>query len=411
MPSEDASAGPVRPAADGPGDFAHPRRRVPLARARSRWHHRGRGGTIARGDPNMADEIRLTRPWLVAVWPGMGHVALGAGYYLMAKLGMHQLAEFAAEGLFDVEHVEVKGGLIRPGRLPRSRFFVWNDPLGRHDLVVFIGEAQPPLGKYTFCRRLIEFARGLGVERVFTFAAMATQMHPASARASSARHRRGDARRAEAAGAGDPRRRPHRRAQRRAARRGRRGGPAGGVPAGGDAARLRPVPVPEGVAGRPRRLHDHRGHRSSTPPSCPSRPGTWSSSSATCWRGCSRRTSRPRPTRTRRPAASPPRKGGSPRRTRIASTASSSRPGGTAPSLRAEGRAGPPRGVPGVRGPLPRPVQAGGMSRGVGSGTRASPASIAVLAETPCAANVEWGPGSKTSWCLRPGGLGRSDPP
>ena len=35
------------------------------------------------------------------------------------------------------------------------------------------GEAQPPLGKYTFCRRLIEFARGLGVERVFTFAAMA----------------------------------------------------------------------------------------------------------------------------------------------------------------------------------------------------------------------------------------------
>jgi uncharacterized protein len=128
----------------------------------------------------MADETRLTRPWLVAVWPGMGHVALSAGYYLMAKLGMHQLAEFAAEGLFDVEHVEVKGGLIRPGRLPRSRLFVWNDPLGQHDLVVFIGEAQPPLGKYAFCRRLIEFARGLGVERVFTFAAMATQMHPAA---------------------------------------------------------------------------------------------------------------------------------------------------------------------------------------------------------------------------------------
>ena len=101
----------------------------------------------------MADRPELTRPWLVAVWPGMGHVALSAGYYLMAKLGMHQLAEFAAEGLFDVEHVEVKDGLIRPGRLPRSRFFAWNDPLGRHDLVVFIGEAQPPLGKYAFCRQ------------------------------------------------------------------------------------------------------------------------------------------------------------------------------------------------------------------------------------------------------------------
>jgi uncharacterized protein len=126
----------------------------------------------------MADELRLNKPWLVAVWPGMGHVAISAGYYLMAKLGMHRLAEFSAEELFDVGHVDVKGGLIRTGRLPQSRLFVWNDPSRQRDLIVFIGEAQPPLGKYAFCRRLIESARQLGVERVFTFAAMATQMHP-----------------------------------------------------------------------------------------------------------------------------------------------------------------------------------------------------------------------------------------
>jgi len=126
----------------------------------------------------MADEFKLKSPWLVAVWPGMGNVAISAGYYLMAKLGMHFLAEFPAQELFDVEHVEVKNGLIHTGRLPRSRFFVWNDPSGRHDLVVFIGEAQPPRGRYVFCHRLIEFAKTLGVERVYTFAAMATQMHP-----------------------------------------------------------------------------------------------------------------------------------------------------------------------------------------------------------------------------------------
>jgi hypothetical protein len=108
----------------------------------------------------------------------MGHVAISAGYYLMAKLGMHLLAELQADGLFDIEHVEVKEGLIHPGALPRSRFFAWSDPNGRHDLVVFIGEAQPPLGKYAFCRRLLEYARTLGVERVITFAAMGTQMHP-----------------------------------------------------------------------------------------------------------------------------------------------------------------------------------------------------------------------------------------
>src|SRR5262249_47403509 len=95
---------------------------------------------------------------------GMGQVAISAGYYLVTKLGMHILAEFSAQELFDVEHVEVKGGLIRTGRLPRSRFFVWKDPRSRHDIVVFIGEAQPPKGRYAFCQRLIEFARQLGVD-------------------------------------------------------------------------------------------------------------------------------------------------------------------------------------------------------------------------------------------------------
>ena len=128
----------------------------------------------------MADEIRLKSPWLVAVWPGMGNVAISAGFYLMAKLGMHLLAEFPAGELFDVDHVDVKGGLIQPGRLPQSRFFVWNDPRCQHDLVVFIGEAQPPMGRHVFCHRLIEFAKALGVERVYTFAALATQMHPAN---------------------------------------------------------------------------------------------------------------------------------------------------------------------------------------------------------------------------------------
>jgi proteasome assembly chaperone (PAC2) family protein len=126
----------------------------------------------------MAGEIKLNKPWLVAVWPGMGHVAISAGYFLVTKLGMHILAEFSAHELFDVEHVEVKGGLIRMGPLPRSRFFVWKDPRARHDIVVFIGEAQPPKGRYAFCQRLIEFARQLGIERVYTFAAMATPMHP-----------------------------------------------------------------------------------------------------------------------------------------------------------------------------------------------------------------------------------------
>jgi proteasome assembly chaperone (PAC2) family protein len=126
----------------------------------------------------MAEKLQLNHPWLVAVWPGMGNVAISGGFYLLAKLGMHVIAEYEASDLFDVDQVEVKEGLIQAGRRPRNRFFVWTDPKQKHDLVVFLGEAQPPIGKYVFCHKLIAYARELGVERVFTFAAMATQMHP-----------------------------------------------------------------------------------------------------------------------------------------------------------------------------------------------------------------------------------------
>ena len=142
----------------------------------------------------MPNHKQLNAPWMVAVWPGMGEVALSAGYYLLSKLRMHQIAEFSPEGLFDIEHVDVHHGLIRPPRRPRSRLFAWRAPEGsadqgseqggekegksQHDLVVFLGEAQPPQGKYQFCESLIELASELGVQRVFTFAAMGTQMHP-----------------------------------------------------------------------------------------------------------------------------------------------------------------------------------------------------------------------------------------
>jgi hypothetical protein len=57
---------------------------------------------------------KLNHPWLVAVWPGMGHVALSAGYYLLAKLGMHELAEFTAAGLFDVDQTKSNKGVSCP---------------------------------------------------------------------------------------------------------------------------------------------------------------------------------------------------------------------------------------------------------------------------------------------------------
>lgn len=126
----------------------------------------------------MADTFSFNRPWLIAAWPGMGQVAVNAAVYLLSKQKMEAFAELDTGDLFDVDHVEVVDGLIQPTRRPRSRLFVWKDPDERRDLIIFIGEAQPPLGRSVFCKQIIEFARKVGVERVLTFAAMATEMRP-----------------------------------------------------------------------------------------------------------------------------------------------------------------------------------------------------------------------------------------
>ncbi|MCE9607896.1 MAG: PAC2 family protein [Planctomycetia bacterium] len=123
-------------------------------------------------------KLRFNHPWFVAVWPGMGNVAMNAGVYLLAKLGMNVFGEMDTRGSFDIEQVETSDGLILPLRHPQNRLFAWTDPQGKHDLIVFIGEAQPPLGKHAFCSQLIELARRFNAERVFTFAAMATEMTP-----------------------------------------------------------------------------------------------------------------------------------------------------------------------------------------------------------------------------------------
>lgn len=128
----------------------------------------------------MAEANELRNPWLVAVWPGMGNVALGAGSYLVNQLGAEVAAELPARDIFDIEHVEVNDGVASAGRLPRNMFFAWKHPGDGPDVVVFIGEAQPNSGGYDFCHRLLDYAQQWNVSRIFTFAAMATQLHPQS---------------------------------------------------------------------------------------------------------------------------------------------------------------------------------------------------------------------------------------
>ena len=126
----------------------------------------------------MSEPIDLHDPWLVAVWPGMGSVALGAGNYLIEQLSAQWLTELDVQDLFEIQHVEVDKGLSSAGKLPRCMFFFWQDPAGKHDLLIFIGEAQPASGGLSLCEKVLDFAARHGVKRFYTFAAMSTQLHP-----------------------------------------------------------------------------------------------------------------------------------------------------------------------------------------------------------------------------------------
>ena len=112
-------------------------------------------------------------PLLVAVWPGMGQVAVTAGFYLMSRLHMDETEPLPSQDLFDVDQVDIRDGLVRTAQIPKTRIFRWKDAATRRDIIVMIGEAQPPAGKLAFCGRLLDYAERLGVREVYTFAAIA----------------------------------------------------------------------------------------------------------------------------------------------------------------------------------------------------------------------------------------------
>lgn len=122
----------------------------------------------------------LRRPWLVAVWPGMGGVAQIAGTYLVRALDMQPLAELDARPFHATQSIAVKDGLVQPPDRPRSVFYAWRNPGDGRDLIVMLADQQPSIDAARYGEALLDAAAQHGVERVFTFAAMATPAHPSA---------------------------------------------------------------------------------------------------------------------------------------------------------------------------------------------------------------------------------------
>jgi predicted ATP-grasp superfamily ATP-dependent carboligase len=112
----------------------------------------------------------------------MGSVALIAAGYLVHELGAESLpsseGELPSEEFFDLNELEVRDGLIGPLVGPRGIFHRWRNPGGGRELIVFLSEAQPSHRHVTYGNRIVDIAMRLGVERVVTFASLASALHP-----------------------------------------------------------------------------------------------------------------------------------------------------------------------------------------------------------------------------------------
>jgi len=126
----------------------------------------------------MRAPISLLRPWLVAAWPGMGDVATIAANHLIDGLAMIPIRRMPPGARYDVSSVRIRDGLIDPVRLPQSIFFRAEHSSGRRDIIVFLSQAQPMQAAVGYAHEVLDVAELLDVERVVTFASLASGLLP-----------------------------------------------------------------------------------------------------------------------------------------------------------------------------------------------------------------------------------------
>lgn len=121
-------------------------------------------------------EIKAKKPYMVAAWPGIGNVSLLAINYLKERLKVEEFAEIEPYEFFDPSGVVVNSNIVETPRFPQSKFYFCTKKGAKHDIIFFLGEAQPSLRSYDFAQRIVEVAKKLKVKRIFTCAAAVVRM-------------------------------------------------------------------------------------------------------------------------------------------------------------------------------------------------------------------------------------------
>jgi len=120
---------------------------------------------------------KLNSPNMLAAWPGIGNVAIIVATYLERKLNFKELGEIEAFHFFDPVGVIVKNNVVEAPQFPQSKFYYWKNKGGGSDIILFIGEDQPPSKGYELANCVLDVGLKFQARRVYTFAAALTRIH------------------------------------------------------------------------------------------------------------------------------------------------------------------------------------------------------------------------------------------
>ena len=114
---------------------------------------------------------------LLAVWPGIGNVALIVARYIKDKLKAEEIGEIEPFDFFDPIGVMVKSNIIEAPQFPESKFYYWPNPNSDRDLLLFISDEQPSFKGYEMASCVLDVSQKLKVKRVYTCAAAIARIH------------------------------------------------------------------------------------------------------------------------------------------------------------------------------------------------------------------------------------------
>ena len=115
----------------------------------------------------------VTSPTLIAGWPGMGSVGVGAVNYVRRSLEGDACAEIDLRSFFSPDMVVVEDGLARFPEAPSHTFY----HVAGTDLILFESEAQVSgEGGLSMMQEVLDYAQEIGVSAIYTAAALAVPM-------------------------------------------------------------------------------------------------------------------------------------------------------------------------------------------------------------------------------------------